>query len=140
MRLPEVHPDADSTRRVDLELAILLDVLELARAGVVKNEHHGGQTARQVDFAVQKLRNGYGPVTFVVDELEIAGKVSSLASVASVCAVDQMVLDDGDAAELVWNPAGVLSRSARRRCRCSGATRRGRGITCSGGIAGADGR
>ena len=140
MGFPEVHPDPDPTRRIDIELTVLLDVLELAWARVVENEHHGRLSSRQVDLAVQKLRNGHGPVTLVVDELEVAGKMTSLASIPSIRAVDEVVLDDGNAAKLVWNPCGVLGRSDVSSCWCGGATRRRWCITCCRGVAGAGGR
>src|SRR5678815_1155421 len=139
MGFPEVHPDPDSTRWVDLQLTVLLDVLELARAGIVENEYHRRQSARQVDLTVQKLRNGYRPVALVVDELKVAGKMTALASVPSISAVDEVILDDRNPAELVWNPCRVLSRSDGSGCWCSGATRRRRCITNCRGVASAGG-
>ncbi len=111
MIFPEIHPDADAARGIDLELPVFLYVPELTGTCIIEHEHDGGQSAWQVDLPVQKLRDADRSVPFLVDVLEVAREVTPFPGIASVSRIDEVILDDRNPPELIWNPRGVLSRS-----------------------------
>lgn len=111
MSLPELEPDADPALRIDLQLAVLLDVAELTGRCIIENEDDRGQTARKVDPAVQKLRDGDRSIAFLVDEFQIAPEVIAITRVQRVVIGYQVVLDYRNLSQLIRNPRGVRSRS-----------------------------
>src|SRR5687768_17595550 len=122
MRLLEVVPDPDSARRIDLQVAVPLDVPELARARVIEDEHDGREALRQVDLLVQQLRYADRAIPPLVDELEVAGEPASFARVAAVGGVYKVVFDDRNLSQLVRNPGRVFCRKDECSILGSGAT------------------
>ena len=137
--LGEVLEDADRARRVDLELAVALDVAELRRRRVVEHEHDRRDPLRQLlDLLVDDVGHVHRAVAALVQLLEVAAgsrcgvrvnsfvscgtmrwysstgmRPSSFGARASLGASRRRgrVLGDGDVARPA---AGVAARGGRR--------------------------
>lgn len=64
--LIEIEPDPHGALRVDLELAVALDVAELAGGCVVEDQDDWAQPFGEVDFSVEDLFHGHGAVPVII--------------------------------------------------------------------------
>src|SRR5438876_6958186 len=87
--------------RVDHELAVLVDVAELAGRGVVEREHDGRRPHRERDLAVDQLVEPDRTVSLRVERLEIAPEVRGRPRPAILGLRHLVVLEDHHAPELV---------------------------------------
>src|SRR5262249_61579671 len=103
--------DADTRLGVDLDGAVVLEVAELARRGVVEGEHNRRCPSRQVDAPVEKVAQVDQPVALRVERLEVATEVLGRPGPLRLGVVDLVVLEDHHAPELV---GGELAGAGER--------------------------
>jgi hypothetical protein len=107
VRLPEIEPDADAARRVDLQLAVVLDVAELLRRRVVEHEHHRRDALRQIEILVEDVGHVHWAVAAIVEQLQILQELAPLARVQTIVIGDQVILQHHYSSHLVGHPIGV---------------------------------
>ena len=99
--LVERRQDSDGRRRIDLELSVLLDVAELRWRCVVEHEHDRRLPGGQIDLLVDHLRHVDRAIASTVHRLQVAAEPLLRALVQPVLVDDEVVLENGNAAELV---------------------------------------
>src|SRR6185437_2387343 len=82
---------------------------------VVEREHHRRHAGRERDFSVDQLGNRNRAVAPLIEELELPFQVSALDGPSSIRIADDVVLEDGNSAQLVrrskWFDVMVLAWS-----------------------------
>src|SRR6185295_13704964 len=87
---------------IDLTFAVTLDVPKLAGRRVVERKDDRRHPGRDVDIAVDELRDGDGPVAARIHELEVTPEMLGTPAPAAVpITTDEVVLEDRDASTFV---------------------------------------
>src|SRR2546423_7304456 len=107
MRLLEIEPDADAARRIDLEIAVVVDVAELLGRRVVEHEHYGRQSLRQIEILVEHIRHVHRAIAAIVQQLEIFSKLPSLPCVEAIMVGDEVILQHHYSSHLIGDAIGI---------------------------------
>lgn len=102
----EVEPDAHGAVGGDFEFAVLLDIAELARGGVVEDEDDWAQAFGEVDLFVEDLLHGDRAVAVVIHGLEVRAEAVVIAAPAPIALFDEVIFQHRNAAQLIGRPCG----------------------------------
>src|SRR5205809_6670422 len=101
MLLLEIEPNTHAAGRIDLELAVVVDVAELLRRRIVEHEHYRRQSRRQIEILVEHVGHVYGPISAIVQQLEVLSKLAALASVEAIMVGDEVILEHHYSSHLI---------------------------------------
>ena len=102
-------------------VAILLEVPELARRGVVEGEDDGRGALRQIDAPVEVVVEAQQAIAALPEALEVAAEVVRGTGPPFLGQVDLVVLEDHDAPELIARElSGAVGQGREREDRDQG--------------------